>query len=188
MMRVAQVLKMAGNTGSRQMTTAIGETPRLVDFPWKAAGIIVAAMGSAISAVGFFGKILHEDNLATRGDLQNVRTEIQSARAEVKADVQALRSEVKADVQALRSEIKAEVQTFRSEIQEVRKEAREAREATQIIRVEVQTARREAREDNLAARAEIKELREDMRAGFKSISDRLDRLIPEGPSHGPVRR
>ena len=56
-----------------------------------------------------------ETALATKADVQAVKTElkaeVQSLRSEIKADVQAVRAEV----QSLRSEIKTDIQSLRSE-------------------------------------------------------------------------
>ena len=50
------------------------------------------------------------DSLATKTDLQELRSDM-------KADMQVLRSDMKADMQVLRSEMKADMQVLRSEMQ-----------------------------------------------------------------------
>jgi len=45
-------------------------------------------------------------HVATKADIQAVKTDVANLRAEVKADIANLRAEVKADIESLRSELK----------------------------------------------------------------------------------
>jgi ribosomal protein L29 len=56
------------------------------------------------------------DNVATKVDIHDLRSEIAELRSEMKAEIQELRSDTKAEIQELRSEVKAEIQELRSEM------------------------------------------------------------------------
>ena len=53
------------------------------------------------------------EHLATRADVESVRSEL-------KADIQEVRSDLTAEIQSVRSELKADIQEVRTEIQSVR--------------------------------------------------------------------
>ena len=65
-------------------------------------------------------------DLATRGDVQDVRSElkedIQNVRAELKEDIQDVRTEI----QDVRTELKEDIQDVRLEVEKVRAQSREA--------------------------------------------------------------
>ena len=78
-------------------------------------------------------------DLATRGDLVEVRSVL-------KSDIQEVRSELKSDIQAVRSELKSEIQEVRSELQGVRSELREE---IQGVRSELQLSLSETKAELL---------------------------------------
>jgi chromosome segregation ATPase len=51
-----------------------------------------------------------------KAEIQDLRTEIQEVKAELKGDIRDLRTELKADIAALRTELKAEIQDLRTEL------------------------------------------------------------------------
>ena len=53
------------------------------------------------------------DGLATKTDLQELRSDMQVLRSDMKADMQVLRSDMKADMQVLRSDMKAELKVLK---------------------------------------------------------------------------
>ena len=53
------------------------------------------------------------EHLATKADVETVRSEIQSVRAELKAEIQSVRAELKAEIQALRAELTSKIQSAR---------------------------------------------------------------------------
>ena len=79
--------------------------------------------------------------LATRGDLQDVR------------------SELKEDIQNVRTELKEEIQDVRTEIQNVRTELKED---IQDVRLEVEKVRAQSRESELRLQAEIEKVRKEI--------------------------
>jgi hypothetical protein len=81
-----RVLRAAAINGVRRASTT-GATPgqesSMIDqVPWRPV-----AIGVAGGTIGFFGKMLHDDNLATRAELQAVRKD-------AREDIQALEARV----------------------------------------------------------------------------------------------
>ena len=97
--------------------------------------------------------------LATRGDLQDVRSElkeeIQNVRTELKEDIQNVRNEI----QNVRTELKEDIQNVRNEIQDVRTELKED---IQDVRLEVEKVRAQSRESELRLQAEIEKVRKEI--------------------------
>ena len=79
--------------------------------------------------------------LATRGDLQDVR------------------SELKEEIQNVRTELKEDIQNVRNEIQDVRTELKED---IQDVRLEVEKVRAQSRESELRLQAEIEKVRKEI--------------------------
>ena len=79
--------------------------------------------------------------LATRGDLQDVR------------------SELKEEIQNVRTELKEDIQNVRNEIQDVRTELKED---IQNVRLEVEKVRAQSRESELRLQAEIEKVRKEI--------------------------
>ena len=80
-------------------------------------------------------------DLATRGDLQDVR------------------SELKEEIQNVRTELKEDIQNVRNEIQDVRTELKED---IQDVRLEVEKVRAQSRESELRLQAEIEKVRKEI--------------------------
>lgn len=60
--------------------------------------------------------------VATKADVQALRTDMDSVKIALSADIVALRAELKADIATLKTEIKADIATLKTEIGDVRLE------------------------------------------------------------------
>ena|SRR3989338_9619109 len=97
MLIFARVLRAATTNSVRRASTTgttAGQEGSMIDhIPWRSV-----AIGVAGGAVGFFGKMLHDDNLATRTELKDnnlaIRAELQIVRKEAREDIQALEARV----------------------------------------------------------------------------------------------
>ena len=78
----------------------------------RAAG---AAESLAEAVVATVGAAMGE-NVATKADIADVRTELAEVKAELKADINELRAELKADINELRAELKADANELRAEL------------------------------------------------------------------------
>ncbi len=78
----------------------------------RAAG---AAESLAEAVVATVGAAMGE-NVATKADIADVRTELAEVKAELKADINELRAELKADANELRAELKADANELRAEL------------------------------------------------------------------------
>ena len=104
--------------------------------------------------------------LATRGDLQDVRSELKEDIQDVRTEIQNVRTELKEDIQNVRNEIqnvrtelKEDIQNVRNEIQDVRTELKED---IQDVRLEVEKVRAQSRESELRLQAEIEKVRKEI--------------------------
>ena len=56
-------------------------------------------------------------DLATRGDLTAVRSDVASETQSLRAEIQSAKSELRAEIQAVKAELRAEIQAVKSELQ-----------------------------------------------------------------------
>jgi hypothetical protein len=96
MLIFARVLRATATNSIRRASTGAtgGQESSVIDHvPWR-----TVAIGAAGGAIGFFGKMLHDDNLATRTELKDnnlaIRAELQIVRKEAREDIQALEARV----------------------------------------------------------------------------------------------
>ena len=78
--------------GIRQLSTPIVEsTASVAEHPEQASLFRLGGLvGIGITTAGFFGKMLPDDNLKTRRELQEVRRESREDRKELREDIKAL--------------------------------------------------------------------------------------------------
>ena len=74
---------------------------------------LVEAGTSEEKAKAAAGVVPVNGGLATKTDLQELRSDMQVLRSDIKADMQVLRSDIKADMQVLRSDMKAELKVLK---------------------------------------------------------------------------
>ena len=104
---IGNVARVTRN-GIRQFSAPAGEstasaaTPKtsIAVPPWGLVGI-------GITAAGFFGKMLHDDNLETRRELQEVRRESREDRKELREDIKALEGKMERGFKAIADDIAA---------------------------------------------------------------------------------
>jgi hypothetical protein len=89
----------------------------------EAAGFAAPQAAGAAEALA---EALTSADLATRGDMNGLRTvlkgDINGLRTELKGDIASLRAELKADIGSLRSELKGEMGSLRSDIELLRRD------------------------------------------------------------------
>ena len=104
----ARVIGTVVRNTAKRLTSTAGESAAPVATPKASVAVPPwGIVGVGITAAGFFGKMLHDDNLETRRELQATRGELQTTRSEIHTELQAVRREAREDKQELRSDIKA---------------------------------------------------------------------------------
>ncbi len=110
MRQLAELFRVAARSNVRkfstsQLTESTGSSSALPKSMIQVPAWWLVGLGAA--AAGFFGKVLHDDNLATRRELQETRqgleTKIEARSSELRAD----NKELRADNKELRIEMKA---------------------------------------------------------------------------------
>ena len=102
MVRLSRAVRVAIEGNARRTSTTTGDSSGAAAdtvsayLPWKPVAVV--AVGALVSAAGFFGKMLHDDNLetrrATQADNLAVRAEMQATRKELREDMHALETRV----------------------------------------------------------------------------------------------
>ncbi len=99
-MLFTKVIRTIARNGVRQLTTPAVESTASAASPKTSIAVPPwGLVGIGITAAGFFGKMLHDDNLATR-------TELQEVRRQAREDNIATRTELRGDIKAIEGDIK----------------------------------------------------------------------------------
>ena len=111
----------------------------------RAAG---AAESLAEAVVATVGAAMGE-NVATKADIADVRTELAEVKAELKADIAAVQTELKADINELRAELKADANELRAELKA------DANELRAELKADANQIRAELKADRAVAQANL---------------------------------
>ena len=96
------------NTTKGQFFSTVTENNGVSIFTKKTIEVPTWGMFTLGAAgMGFFGKILHDDNLATRQELGAVRQEMKDNVKDLRQEIGSLRQEMKDNVKDLREEMKS---------------------------------------------------------------------------------
>ena len=96
------------------------------------------------------------EHLATRADVETVKTDVHDVKAMVqtaKTELQIEIQSVKSEVQTVKSELQTEIQSVRSEVQAVKSE----------LQTEIQSVRSELKSDYAAMQSDIAGIRSELR-------------------------
>jgi len=107
---------------------------------------------------------LLKHDLATRGQTESVRGEVEKLRQETKTEIAAVRGEV----EKLRLETKAEIAAVRGEVEMLRQETKAA---TESVRAEVEKLRLETKAAIESVRSEIENLRLETKADIEAAKN-----------------
>ena len=57
-----------------------------------------------------------DNNLATKGDIYDLKRDIETVRSDLKRDIEAVRSDLKHDIEAVRSELKHDIELIKKDL------------------------------------------------------------------------
>ena len=104
----ARVIGTAVRHTVRRLASTAGESTAPVATPKASVAVPPwGIVGVGITAAGFFGKMLHDDNLETRRELQEVRRESREDRKELRDDIKALDRKMEAGFKGISDSISA---------------------------------------------------------------------------------
>ena len=102
--------------------------------------------------------------VATKADVQALRTDMDSVKIALSANIVALRTELKADIVSLRAELKADIVSLRAELK--------ADIAT--LKTEIADVRVELKADIAALKTEINDVRLELKHDIAALETRFD--------------
>ena len=133
----------------------------------RAAG---AAESLAEAVVATVGAAMGE-NVATKADIADVRTELAEVKAELKADIAAVQTELKADINELRAELKADIAAVQTELKA------DANQIRAELKADIAAVQTELKADANQIRAELKADRAVAQANLAGLEARLYRHL-----------